>query len=383
MNRAYIFLVVFLSAVKVSAQQNHFIYIQTEGKQAFYVKIADRFLSSSPTGYLVISKLQDGPYDMEIGFPKNEWPVQRISISVKGNDGGYVLKNFEDRGWGLLNMQTMDVIMSSGKSRAAEPVKQASGDGFADVLSDVVNTQLNSKPAETKEEPKVLAEPVAKTIVTDIKPGKAIEEPAASVVKIATATDATGISAVYADSFDGKVDTIMIFIPVDQEPAGNQVKQANSVEEKNEKPAEVSPEKEPARISPETKADKKFLDIELPGPGSKDSILKTQDRAAVIITNSDCKLTASNDDFLKLRKKMAAGKSDEDMVDVARKAFRSKCFSTEQVNNLSVLFLKDEGKYNFFDAAYPRVSDTQNFPSLISKLTDDYYITRFKAMIRH
>ena len=79
---------------------------------------------------------------------------------------------------------------------------------------------------------------------------------------------------------------------------------------------------------------------------------------------------------------MAAQKTDENMIVIAKKAFNTKCYNTVQINNLSVLFLKDEGRYNFFDAAYPRVSDSQNFGILSSRLTDEYYLTRFKAMIR-
>jgi hypothetical protein len=102
-----------------------------------------------------------------------------------------------------------------------------------------------------------------------------------------------------------------------------------------------------------------------------------------VIANSDCKNFASEDDFLKLRKKMAAEDNDEDMVAVAKKVFKSKCFTSDQIKNLSVLFLKDEGKYNFFDAAYPFVSDSYNFGSLEVQLSDAYFISRFKAMIRH
>ena len=111
---------------------------------------------------------------------------------------------------------------------------------------------------------------------------------------------------------------------------------------------------------------------------------KSEKRPAPGLTiNSDCKTNASDDDFFKLRKKMAAEKNDEAMVKVAKKAFRTRCFSTDQVKNLSSLFLKDEGRYNFFDAAYPFVSDSAVFPSLENQLTDPYYITRFKAMIHH
>lgn len=97
--------------------------------------------------------------------------------------------------------------------------------------------------------------------------------------------------------------------------------------------------------------------------------------------NSDCKNFATDEDFLKVRKKMVAETTDEDMIKVAKKTFKSKCFTTEQIKNLSVLFLKDDGKYMFFDAAYPFVSDSENYSSLQSQLTDNYYITRFRAMI--
>jgi hypothetical protein len=99
--------------------------------------------------------------------------------------------------------------------------------------------------------------------------------------------------------------------------------------------------------------------------------------------NSDCKSSATEEDFLKVRKKMIAQKDENEMISAAQKLFRQKCYSTEQVKNLSVLFLKDDSKYKFFDAAYPFVHDTDNFESLEAQLTDPYFISRFKAMIRN
>ena len=78
---------------------------------------------------------------------------------------------------------------------------------------------------------------------------------------------------------------------------------------------------------------------------------------------------------------MAAENNNEDMINAAKKVFRSQCFSTEQIRNLSYLFLNDEGKYMFFDAAYAYTSDSDQYANLESQLTDPYYITRFKAMI--
>ena len=79
---------------------------------------------------------------------------------------------------------------------------------------------------------------------------------------------------------------------------------------------------------------------------------------------------------------MASEKNDDEMIKTAKRGFKAKCYSTAQIKNLSVLFLNDAGRYQFFDAAYPFVYDTGNFGSLEQQLTDPYFITRFQAMIR-
>lgn len=79
---------------------------------------------------------------------------------------------------------------------------------------------------------------------------------------------------------------------------------------------------------------------------------------------------------------MAAGATDDNMIAEAKKYFKTKCFTTKQIKNLSLLFLNDEGKYRFFDMSYTYVSDMANFPSLQAELKEDYYINRFKALLR-
>jgi hypothetical protein len=57
---------------------------------------------------------------------------------------------------------------------------------------------------------------------------------------------------------------------------------------------------------------------------------------------------------------MATKEKDEAMIREAKKYFRKACFSTEQIRNLSGLFLTASGKFQFFDAAYPYVSDQRS-----------------------
>ena len=411
----------------LTAQQNHFIYFQTENKQPFYVKLDKKLLSSSASGYLIVPKLQDGAYTLTIGFPKNIWPEQNITCSINKKDDGYLLKNFGDKGWGLFNLQTLEVVMAAQKAAADQAVILVNKtDDFSKTLSNVINDPSIAKTEEVKpvikeeikpveeikkEEPVKLVikeevKPVNETKKEDVKPVikeeiKPVEEikkedpvkPATQITKLLSSTGADGTEMIYVDVINGKPDTVRLFIPVEI------TSPAIKPEKKAEEP-EVEIKKEEAK-----NADAKFIDITLPNPNAKvdsatilsEPVIITEKKADVVkasetanenivkpvMVNSDCKNFATEEDFLKLRKKMAAANNDDDMVAVAKKIFKSKCFTTEQIKNLSVLFLKDEGKYKIFDTAYPFVSDSHNFSTLEAQLTDAYFISRFKVMLRH
>jgi hypothetical protein len=149
-------------------------------------------------------------------------------------------------------------------------------------------------------------------------------------------------------------------------------------------------------ISPakaEKNDDKKFLDIDLSNSGQSKADNANVEKAAgnpteqfasnALMINSNCKVNALEEDFLKLRKKMASAKTADEMVSNAKKVFKAKCFTTDQIKNLGVLFLNDSGRYNFFDVAYPFVSDSNNYKLLENQLIDPYYKSRFQAMILH
>ena len=126
-----------------------------------------------------------------------------------------------------------------------------------------------------------------------------------------------------------------------------------------------------------------------PVPVKKDSVpaadsgRETKAPAQPLFLNSDCKEIAFDSDIDKLRIKMLLVVSDEDRISLAKRLFKQKCILVKQVRALSELFKSDEGKYKWFDASYPYVSDTGNFSSLGELIKDDYYLNRFKAMLRH
>lgn len=452
----------------IQAQQNHFIFIQADNKQPFYVKVDKKIFSSSVSGYLILSKLKTGVYDLLVGFPQNEWPEQSIQCKIDDTDLGYLLKNFGDNGWGLFNLQSLNIVMSADKkiNKKVDTMVDVKGDAFSNMLSEVVNDPSIKQKEPVKEEVKkavaeqakiatVAVKPVTEKItvalktdslkeesneketlsktatVTGVAPAKEkvaelstvnskkanTEQPKSAPVSTASENDklaeqsiqetkiaapaenihtivkkmsnktSLGIEGIYIVSADGQKDTISVFIAA--EKMNSDTTAAKKVQE--EKVAEaVKPvvvKEEPA-VKDEIKQTEKFIDITVPATtepakdNKVDSVMQ-QSTGKISVINSDCKAQASEEDFLKLRKKMAGANNEEMMINIAKKAFKSRCFLTEQVKNLATLFLKDEKRYGFFDAAYPFVSDAQNFYILQSQLTDGYYINRFKVMIRH
>lgn len=467
MKRVLLILLALALCHGVFSQKVYFVYLQTDPAQPFYARIKDKVYSSAASGYLVLSKLIDSSYTITVGFPNNKWPEQQFTITVNTKDHGYLLKDFGEKGWGLFDLQTMNVIMSSkepGKpggtaktdagevsdftnilSKAADdpslkekvrmpesgekkttgtsPVETVKTESVAEVKKEpektppVVVTQPPVAPtvtetvAEVKKEPEktppviVTQPPVVKTVTdtvavstappvttpkkeeyTQREPAKnemiitpleskpppeekpVTEEYKMSVVKKRSESSTTeGFGLVFTDINDGVyADTIRLLIP-------------------NPKQAVI-----PAVVKEEPKEEKKFLDItpaEKPvtagkNPGEKVTGEKPVSVAPVAPVAKNCTAVADDNDFLKVRKRMAAGATDDNMITEARKYFKTKCFSTQQLKNLSVLFLTDESKYKFFDMAYGYTADPANFPSLQTELKEEYYINRFKAMLR-
>jgi len=439
-NILQLFVFLFIGAISVNAQRVYFIYLQTDNQQPFYARLGERIYNSNPSGYLILSNLRDSNYSINVGIQGSQASDQPYLVSVNKKDQGFLVKNFGDKGWGLFNLNTMAVIMPESKpatarqavktekrednpftdllAKAADDstikekpivvkleekkteVPQSIGEKKEDVKSEVKeNTQPKQEevkkeviPVEKKEEPKVDSAAILKQVEEDkraaqlkadsILAAKTKEaelirqeeirkeelrkqdsikktqtelvneiEYKRSTVKLKSESSTTiGIGLIFLDMLpDNTTDTIRILIPPD-------IKKSVPVETKQE--------------------EKKFLDIP-----SVDSVKK--DNSNLISTKSNnCKIVATDDDFFRLRKKMASETNDNDMITEAGKIFKTKCFSTTQIKNLSTLFLTDEFKYKFFDAAYQYVSDSENFASLQSELKDDYYINRFKAMLR-
>jgi Domain of unknown function (DUF4476) len=434
--KLFVFLV--LASASLKAQKVYFIYLQTDNQQPFYARMGEKIYNSTPSGYLILSNLRDSNYSLNIGIQGSQVPDQPYSLTVSKKDQGFLIKNFGDKGWGLFNLTTMATIMPVSKSaNPAQTVKteKREDNAFTNLLAKVAgDSTIKEKPiiekpveqkaemtavnTEKKEDVKNDAKEIIPSKQDEVKKGiivapvlindkpkvdspvvkeqvqesnnaaqmkedsilaaknkesellkqeesrkqDSIEKAKAqaitdveykkSVVKLKSESSTTaGIGLVFLDIISDQVaDTIRVLIP----PG---IKTTTPVQSNNQE-------------------EKKFLDISPIDSVGKETVAKETAK------NNNCKVMAIEDDFYKLRKKMAGEKNDDDMISEAKKTFKTKCFSAVQIRNLSTLFLTDESKYKFFDAAYQYVGDLENFPTLQSALKEEYYINRFKVMLR-
>ena len=87
---------------------------------------------------------------------------------------------------------------------------------------------------------------------------------------------------------------------------------------------------------------------------------------------------ATDADFNVLKKRLQAAKTELEMIADAEPTFGEKCFSAEQIKNLSKLFTTDKNKLAFFLSAKDCIYDGNNYASLQGQLSDPAIIKQFR-----
>lgn len=389
---SHVFFVMFFLCIGFpsAAQDNHFIYIQSDNGKPFYVRMDGKLYSSTTYGYIILSKLKSADHEVRIGFPKDASPEQTFIISVNGENEGYLLKNSGGK-WIMENYRTQKEL--SGVSdkppvqlqevvKADEPAEK---DVFTGMLAEVIGDSSILKVNH----PISVREAHLQDKNTD-----SVQQSENTITRLLLLNADSGQEMVYFDKDND--DTIRLLVPVNTPISGQEPKTA-AVDQSQESidsnltitPAVVAPipGREPDRPKAKTNPDSPQLQARIiyrDEPVNRDTSRNEEMQPAVAANttgNAGCTNLANEKDFLRLRKRMAGEHDNFKMTEVARRAFRQKCYTTEQIRNLSFLFLDDEGRYQFFDTAYPYVYDSNSFYTLESLLTDSYYIKRFKAML--
>ncbi|WP_170971025.1 DUF4476 domain-containing protein [Ilyomonas limi] len=411
------------------AQQLHFIYIQADNKQPFSVALNGKYYSSSSIGYIILPKLTDGTYTLAINFAKDSYPEQAFTVNVAGKDYGYALKNFGDKGWGLFNFQTTDVVMNS--TAAPQENNQTNvttnNSAFGNMLADVVNdksinnlstadtvtaTNKNSRPPANDNQAAAATTDLPDTVVaakdtitntitrnddaaqeaTDTLNEKVRADTLAAdndttaftttgVIKAEEKVGEKGTDLTFIDFNGTHNDTIKAFIPAipKKQPAKTETQNVNV------KAAEADSAK--GKVNNPFFAQKNNVDTNAAATSVKPNLMEDQNAASTAPTtaamvNTACNNMVSDRDLDKLKKRIVSQSDQDDILQTVKKNLRNKCITTAQVKDLGNLFLNDDNRYGFYDAVYPFVYDYGSYPTLESTLIDPYYKTRFKALLR-
>ncbi|MBS1571359.1 MAG: DUF4476 domain-containing protein [Bacteroidetes bacterium] len=407
----------FILKMGVQAQQLRFIYLQSDDKSPFFVKVDGKYLSSSENGYIIIPRLHESTYNLVIGTAGDKLASQEVSISTKDANTGYLIQKNGTKNFELVSLNTLQPVKAVVQTDSPKPVKIIKNeDEFAKVLAQVVGdssillVEAENKPAVFKNVDKVDSavtafnnskkENESAIVYNEIK--NKLNAEADTFKEVTHKVDSNKISRIKYDSMvvgfkmmyvdAASNDTIDILLPVKNSIVSGSSENKSTSTVKEEK-QDTSPNQ-----------DARFLDMKLQNPNASPDRVTTQNNDFVIFdkktennqlpgskddfekklkNNSGCKSIATQKGFLKLRSQMSSAKSESEMTKIAISTFASTCFTTEQIKNLGVLYLVEEERYKFYVAAYPYVTDLDNFITLQNQLTDSYFKERFKAMVNH
>ena len=363
-----------LTALGLKSQQTHFIYIQSEDKQPFYIRFKEKIISSSESGYLIAPKLEQGQLNFTLGFPKNAWPSSSYSLEIESKDLGFQLKKVDELTWALYNIQTSDLLSPVEVNKVSNQIIETSTDEFTNILAEVSNTpsvkqrKINTENNSTGLASNIDSSSIAKenitidSSVTEIigvrvpvqtkpivikekkeKKSKIRLEPS-NVKQDFSFLDSTGRSLTYTIKEGDTEDHVVVFISY-------------------EKPL-VFPKAEPDSIMP--------VAIE--------QIITPENTQTQVQQVSRCSSNAEEKDFLKLRRKMTQEDNEVKMIEVAEKAFKDKCYSTDQVRYLAVLFINEDNRLAFIRISVNYITDLSLFGTLQQLFNTEKNINSFKEI---
>ena len=522
------------------SQTTHFVFIQTDDNQLFYVKANNQIFSSTSLGSVIVPNLEEGDLIINIGFPQNKWNPLKYKLSLKNKDLAYVLKKSKSNSWELYDYYSMNLIESVDTSRvfnnAINPVNdfakllsQVSGvylesNFSAELISEnVIKDIIVSKPVQVsmpKKETEISSdkqpeskvdtmlvmlsdskkEDTSHPIVNSFEKDSIIQsskkkENFLIVDTSITTIDSSSLTKNKSDtlfhesrSLNVKVDMSEIKINLQIDTLAKEVNKGNQVDtlantfingkrtdtivssdtsnlmstiiissrsdsslQKSTSaqkdlifienvaiqqlglaPDSIAVMKEFKIQDSLSKAEKKQLtedklskhkesvttkdsfdfksgsieidstsdttktNLNLDTSISQSNIVKKAElslaKDSVIIkevnlaedttkAKSNCKAIASDNDFIQLRRSMTKEDEESKMISTALVIFKEKCFSTSQIKNLAVLFLRDDAKYLFLESAFLYTSDLEHFESLQSLLSEEKNINSFKKII--
>ncbi len=365
--RVFFFFYLFSFIAPATLVGQHYIFIEADGQQPFYVKKADTLYSSSATGFLIIPKVPKGDFTLVVGFPKAIYPEVSFDIRALSSDRGFHLKLFEGKTWGLFDRTSMEVIQSNvglAESSSRDTMKKNSSP-FAALLSDATGDEvlLDQKPVAVKKE-------VTNKVAVEQKK----EEQSAGLPQKAELRELVKVEDLETDK-----EKIITFI--DRVKGG----QADTVNVKIEKSfqTDIIPVQKPVA------ATSTALQVEVNLPPQQNIPVSTPvDTVKPSVSEPertrklpDCTRPAAEPkDMLNLQKKLLGMPIEEDQLAYIEKIFGVKCFTSKQAVEISSFFLDEHSRMKLFKSVYWMVRDHDEFKQAGTLFFKDENIKAFREL---
>jgi hypothetical protein len=421
----------------------HFLYIQSDRDQPFYVRVAGQLLSSSTAGYLIVPGISSGELSLVIGFPKNEYPEQQFSVTLSSErDRGFLLKQTADNHFTLYDLIDFSMLQGiatappvpvpapvpappvtvqhtteipSDKNKIADQpavtdsTAPSTDTRFRNLLSAVTNQHLPDEqlgadssrthaPAEAMDSSQQASSHPAADTVNSSRTG--IPSDSTGSVTVTAATDSTA-AATDAQAILSKQPPLSDTETMANSRDLSQAPPSTGRDQQRVQPQGTATDSLTAGRSPDQNHaayHPQFIDFGSTTPVNRDSMagaikkpaaasshtraVENQDSISrLTMINSDCTNLIKDEKFIKIRRKIALESTPDQMLDLASRLFVEGCFTVEQVQSLVFLFNTDQYRYKLLDMAYPHVYDSDHFSRLERSLSDPYYIGRFRAML--
>jgi hypothetical protein len=393
LKKPFLFSVLAMSTLFSIAQKKHFIYIQSEDKQPFYVMMQNKNYSSTLSGYLVIPKLKNGRYFFTAGFPKNIYPEQHFTCVINDSDLGFSLKRFGNQGWGLFNYVSFATIMANPTDWEKDKMN------YDTVKINMEDLAISQNPAKNH----------SNNEVEQNKSSSLISKNSEANTKTTPENSLTKKTEAEVGMINLSKETIaVIAVSSSTEEANNQAK-STPIKNTTSELAQVNNNAEGASFVKNTDGksgitktfqklneygiDQVYIDYSVTKTDTITLFIPYAGIATIDINNGDtsrpgststsqynrsCVNLATEADYGKIRRLMSAETTDDKMVQLAKSMFKNRCFTTEQIKKLGLLFISEQSRLKFFQVAKSFIYDVFNYASLETEFTIPSVIELFR-----
>ncbi len=342
--------------LNVEAQNHHFIYFESQNNKLFTIKHENKIYTSAKKNYINLSKLTNSNIQIKLDI-ENEKDL-RFTINLNDVDGGFILKQNTNNDWVLFDMlnfttlvqdKFIQSIVENNQPIIIEPTTTIEATKTIEpIIENVDSTKLiNTTQSSLIPTPilldssKISNKPVKNENAIDtIKENILHQSVQDSLIttspfkKIRDAEMLDGIEQIYVEKNNNKIDTISIFIPFKKIISADTVKEITQP------------------IIEEKKMASNNLDV-------------------IQLKEVDCNELATEFDYKNFIAELQRNPVIKNKLALAATILKKKCYTTSQIKKLSVLFMYDKAKLDFFKLAINSIADIRNFHFLENEIKDE------------